>query len=596
MKLPAALASAIAAIVAALALALALPPPATAGGLEWRAIVEGAYGAPWDHGMRERILRWMPGHAFNAYVHAPKDDLWQRTSWREPYPAAQQRGFDAEVALARARGIDWIPNLSPAMPLIPTPRAPESAPSAWLCFSCPEDMDAVLAKLEPFRRAGARTFMISFDDVTKQMSDPRDTAAYGGGDEAFGRANGDFLTRLLAELREREPHARLLTVGADYSGTADTDYLRGLRAALAKGIGVMWTGTNVPSEHWTPAHAAAYGKWIGRTPLVWDNWTNDDTAGNFFPGSPTARIFMGPYTREPDAAGAVGGIFLNPMNEADLNMLPLATAGDWMAAPHLYTARASWLREVRAIAGRPPTARAALRAWAETSWSNKLDLSEAPTFVRRNRGFLDAYRAPAGGWRAAFVALAGELGLVVSAEKLLEPVRNRAFVEQARPFLDAAAQGAGTGLLGARLLAAERPALDARRTRAGWSGRAAAPDAAGAEALRSEYEAGKQTWETSRRFTYGWRTPVAFEVPPYPVPRNVMDVWFDEVDSLDAAWRPHADEAAGSVALDLAGRAVRLRGGGRFTLPKAACGKRLTATDGAGGRTGLRLPACRGRR
>ena len=52
------------------------------------------------------------------------------------------------------------------------------------------------------------------------------------GDQAFGRANGDFLSRLYVALRNRDPRARLLTVGADYSGTSDTPYLRGLRATL----------------------------------------------------------------------------------------------------------------------------------------------------------------------------------------------------------------------------------------------------------------------------------------------------------------------------------------------------------------------------
>src|SRR5204863_3151031 len=83
----------------------------------WRGVVEGAYGPAWDHAARERVLRWMPRHGFNAYVHAPKNDLYQRTYWRDPYARSQQAAFDREIALARARGVQWIPNLSPALPL-----------------------------------------------------------------------------------------------------------------------------------------------------------------------------------------------------------------------------------------------------------------------------------------------------------------------------------------------------------------------------------------------------------------------------------------------------------------------------------------------
>ena len=239
-----------------------------------------------------RVLRWMPKHGFNAYVHAPKDDLYQRTFWRDPYPRAEQAHFAQEIALARSRGIEWIPNLSPAIPLIPTPQPPDHPPSRDICFSCPADLAAVLHKLAPFRAAGVRTFMISFDDVTKTFGHAEDVAAYGLGDEAFGRANGSFLSRLYAALRSSDRHARLLTVGADYSGTADTSYLQGLRATLRPGVEVMWTGDQVPSHAFSPRDAAAYGKLIGRRPLVWDNWTDDDTAGNATPFG-TARIFLG---------------------------------------------------------------------------------------------------------------------------------------------------------------------------------------------------------------------------------------------------------------------------------------------------------------
>src|SRR5439155_10739239 len=362
------------------------------------------------------------------------------TYWRDPYPRAERNAFAHEIALARARGVQWIPNLSPALPLLPTPKPPDHPPSRDLCFSCPADLQAVVRKLAPFRAEGAHTAMISFDDVTKTFSHPEDVIAYGVGDEAFGRANGDFLSRLYAALRKRDPHARLLTVGADYSGTSDTAYLRGLRARLRPGVEVMWTGVGVPSQAFAPRDARAYGRLIGRRPLVWDNWTDDDTAGNAIPAG-TARIFLGPYLRRADVAGSVGGFFLNPMNEADLNLLPLATAGDWMRAPRRYRRRSSWLRAVAELAGRRRPLRRTLRAWAETSWSTKLDLSDAPTFVRLNRKFLRRYTAGAL-WPGPARRLIGELGLAAGAGGRLGGMPDRAFAIEARSFLSAATRAA----------------------------------------------------------------------------------------------------------------------------------------------------------
>ena len=574
-------------------LALATPAASARSPFGWRGIVEGAYGPAWSHAERARVLAWMPRHGFNAYVHAPKNDLYQRTNWRDPYPAAEQAQFRSEIGFARRHGIEWIPNLSPALPLIPTPAAPDRPPSRDICFSCPSDLTVVLDKFERFRRAGARTFMVSFDDVTKTLTHPEDVAAYGTGDAGFGRANGDFLSRLHTALRRRSPGARVLTVGADYSGTADTSYLQGLRATLRAGVEVMWTGVQVPSHAFAPSDARAYGKLIGRRPLVWDNWTDDDTAGNALPPG-TARIFLGPYLRRPDVAGAVGGFFFNPMNEADLNLLPLATAGDWMRGPRRYHRRASWLRAIGELAGSGRSRRGvrrALRAWAETSWSTKLDLSEAPTFVRLNRRFLGLYVSrPA--WTLAARALLGELAWAARAAGKLGALRDRAFAVEARSFLDAATRAATAGSLGTRLLAAERPSLTLRRTRGGFLGSAHPPDPARASSLRSRYQSSRDVEKRDRYFVYGWRTQYAFEVPPYPVPPNVMNVFTDRVDALDSSWQDRADQASSSVKVTIGGRRVRLSRKGAFRLGRRACGRMLVATDGAGGRTAFRIPRC----
>ena len=116
------------AVVVAAVLTPAVETATAASPFEWRGIVEGSYGRPWSAGERGRMLEWMAGHKLNAYVHAPKDDLYGRTYWRAPYPAGEQTAFDREIAAAARRGIAWIPNISPALPLIPTPRAPDAGP------------------------------------------------------------------------------------------------------------------------------------------------------------------------------------------------------------------------------------------------------------------------------------------------------------------------------------------------------------------------------------------------------------------------------------------------------------------------------------
>ena len=588
------LASRVLSALVALGLGSAVTPPDTASAARpefvFRGVIEGPYGRPWDHGQRERVLRWMPAHGFDAYVHAPKDDLYGRTNWRDPYPAAQQSEFDAEIRLGRSLGVEWVPNISPALPLIPTPAPPSQPPSKDLCFSCPEDLDALLAKFEPFIAAGSRTVMVSFDDVSKVMSDPRDTATYGQGDTAFGRANGEVLTKLLGRLKERNPGLRLLMVGADYSGTADTAYLQGLRATLDPRVEVLWTGTNIPSENFSPDDARAYARHVGRKPIVWDNWTNNDASGNALSGQ-AARIFLGPYKRRADVAGELRGFFFNPTNEADLNLLPLATAGDWMRDPDSYAPEDSWLAAIDELAG-PGGPREPLRAFAEASWSNKLDRElEAPTFGARYRTFLDRYRA-GGRWPGHYAPLIEELRLAEGSDRTLARLPRREIFEQAAPFLTVTRQGAESGRLGTELLAAERPGLVVRPRGRGAEGEVSAPDPARAAALRAQFRSAVDEFRSNTRFAYGWRGGMAFDIPPYPVPGNVMDAFDDAVDELDRAWAPRSGEAAREVRLSLDGRPVTVDDAGRFSLGPEACTGELEAVDGAGGRTAVRLDRC----
>ena len=419
----------------------------------WRGVIQGQYGPQFSDRQRRRLLRFMGRNGFNAYVHAPKDDPYQRTLWRDPYPPALQAEFAGEQQLATQLGIAWIPNVSPAAAAFSSPGdapPPGTTTSAPLCFSSATDLAQLLAKFAPFRAAGAHVFMVSFDDVRRTFACDGDRVAYGDGDRAFGLANADLLNRLEAQLKAGDPSARLLTVASDYSGTQDTAYLAGFRERLGPGIDVMWTGETTQSHEFGPAAADAYAGLIGRSPIVWENWTTNDAIVDLY-GNPL-RVFLGPYARNPALVGQVGGFFFNPANQLDVNFLPLATAGDWMARPRSYRPRAAFLRETRRLAGGQASA---LRAFAETSYSTSLRPgAEAPTLRRLVRRLLSASTDEARARAAA--AVQQQLLLTVHARGRLQRVpRLRPFVHQAQPFLRAARLNAKAGLVATRLLQAQ---------------------------------------------------------------------------------------------------------------------------------------------
>jgi len=562
------------------------PDPAPVSPFVWRGVIEGYYGtaakaAPWTHGERTRMIRWMGEHGFNAYVHAPKADPYQTTQWRDPYSPVLQANFAKEISLATSLGVQWIPSLSPA-------RGRVNSPSR-LCFSCPGDMDAMLAKLKPFLDAGSRTVMVSFDDIERQLG-PADAAAYGArfpgtpAEYQFARATADFLNVLLTRL---PAGTGLLTVLPDYAGTTDSPFLQGIReGGLNAAIGVMWTGPNIRASNFTAADAASYGQLIGRTPIVWENWV----ARDFVP----SRLFLGPFNSRNDVTGAVQGFFFNPMNEPDLNMLPLATAGTWMADPDAYSPRRAWRAAVKELSrGRQPLL-GELRAFAETSYSSGLLSDEAPTATRRQTAYLAALASGAR-WTDAADSLREELKLVFAAKTGLEALPNHRIARQAAPFLATARRAARAGLNGVDLLAAERPSLTLHTTKDGVTGVALPPDPDVATGLRDKLVANAAVFRgalTSVFPVYVFGCPVRVRgcgSHPY----NRLDDFLAKVTALDAGWLPTADQAAARVRLTVGGARVRHRADGSFLLTgRQGCGGRLLAVDGADGETSLPLPAC----
>lgn len=448
----------------------------SASPFQWRGVIQGQYGPEFSAAERRRLLRFMARAGFNAYVHAPKENPYQRTLWDQPYPPGAQGEFDQEIQLASLLGIEWIPNVSPGTAAWSSPAEaapPGTSQSPPICFSSDADLGRLLTKFEPFRAAGVRTYMVSFDDIVWAFGCPGDVARYGQGEAAFGRANADLLNKLYAALLDRDHAARLLTVTPEYDGTMDGEYLRGFRQVLGPGIEVMWTGAATESRPFSPAEADAYAKLIGRMPIVWENWTVNDTL--FRRGRWPARVFLGPYTRRADVAGHVGGFFFNPANQSDLNYLPLATAGEWMADPARYRPRRSFLRQTRRLAGRRAPS---LRAFAEASYSTTLGPGvEAPTLRRRIGRFLRAHGSDGRGARAAR-ALRRQLRLAASARRrLLRVPALRHFVRQARPFMRSVRLNARAALLATALLQADgaherrrlhRKLRRARRRAARW--------------------------------------------------------------------------------------------------------------------------------
>ena len=78
-----------------------------------RGLVEGFYGTPYSWETRREAVEFLARHKMNAYFYAPKDDLYHREKWREPYPKETLEQIAALNALAEKKLVDFYFFLSP---------------------------------------------------------------------------------------------------------------------------------------------------------------------------------------------------------------------------------------------------------------------------------------------------------------------------------------------------------------------------------------------------------------------------------------------------------------------------------------------------
>jgi hypothetical protein len=126
-------------------------------------------------------------------------------------------------------------------------------------------------------------------------------------------------------------------------------------------------------------------------------------------------------------------------------------------------------------------------------------------------------------------------------------------------------------------------------------GRAASPSPAGVAAAAAAALAGHALDVSDSHVVHGDRVTPSLSDPQTVgtlyVNENRVDALFADFLSRTAAWTANAPAAASGVTVTVDGHAVTLRGDGTFSAAVTAGSRAhdVVATDGAGGRTGVRL-------
>ena len=536
------------------------------GGFGYRGVIEGFYGPPWPRPARIPFLRWMLRHNMNLYVHAPKDDPYQRIRWRDFYPPEDMVQFKSEVASVQPRGLRWVPSISPG-------HVPGAAEGADICYSCPEDREALFQKLDSLWGIGIRAFMLSFDDVERDSTHPQDWVTYGTGDDAFGRMNADLLNDVYERYRSQHGDFRLFTVPADFAGTTSTPYLDALRSRLRQEVIVMWTGPAVVSPTISCADADAYAAAIGRKPLVWDNFPVNDFAPD--------KLMVGPYEgRSMDLPACLAGIVANPSPLVATNRISLFTVADYLRNPSRYSPEESWRASLREFATDHVRV---LLPFVQNVRSTELDPTESVRFTRLRDRLLSNLDRP--GWPTAYRELRQELLTELrTPSRLRRAFRARRFLAEVddKPrtsWLERLRFNSRNGLETLGYVSRTRPWVTARFDGRFLRGRVRSPaDAAANEAHLVTISNIKARDDGNPDTVHGSRLPDA--------PRaNRMDEFFDAAAAHLALYQEEAAQATTSLTVMVDGREVAVGLKGRFRVAVRDAQAVVVAIDGAGHRS-----------
>jgi hyaluronoglucosaminidase len=297
-----------------------------------RGIVEGFFGPPWSMTERRVLFEFGAPRGMNTYLYAPKDDPYHRRRWRASYPRAQWRELIRLIAVAQKFGIDFVYGFHPG---------------EGLCFSEREPIKILLHKAASFYDTGVRTFAVLFDDIPSRLAHARDRRSFS---HSLARAEGIWLGEIQARQPSSWKDVEWWICPSYYSedpllervfGQFEPTFLDHLAEHLPANVACFWTGPAVVSDKITLEHMQRIAERIRHPLLLWDNYPVNDL-------SMSDELHIGPiHDRDPRLPEIIYAYLNNPLVQAELSLVPLATCFEYAASPRDYHPEKSWHKIVK---------------------------------------------------------------------------------------------------------------------------------------------------------------------------------------------------------------------------------------------------------
>jgi hyaluronoglucosaminidase len=264
----------------------------------YRGIIEGFYGKPWSHEERLDEVDFMNKYRMNAFMYAPKDDIYHRKLWRELYPADDLKRLLEIKAKCDSLDIDFYYCISPGNDF----------------NYCDEhEFKALFAKLDQVMENGVRYFGLLMDDIDYKLK--------GATKDRFTRpgiAHAYICNKVNSYLKEHLIDYRLIMCPTEYHQNDDNLYRYDLDTMMDKNIAVFFTGDAVCAEVITESIAASVHEDFNHPQYIWENHPVND----YLP----SRLFTGPIrNRARRMPEHVDGYITNPMNQWQMSKVGVAS-------------------------------------------------------------------------------------------------------------------------------------------------------------------------------------------------------------------------------------------------------------------------------
>ncbi|MBP1948422.1 beta-N-acetylglucosaminidase domain-containing protein [Virgibacillus litoralis] len=397
-----------------------------------RGVIEGFYGKPWSQKERLSQIDFYSENKMNTYVYAPKDDMYHRDKWREPYPEEKLSQIGELVNAADEKHVNFIFTISPGLDI---------------CYSSEKDFEKLTEKAQAMWDLGVRDFAILLDDIFQEMNCEKDVEKFGSSSSPFASAQAYLLNKFQKEFIETHKGAnRLITVPTEYYQDGTSPYKKKFAELVDPDILVYWTGIGITTDTITNEDAEKMSNIFKHELLVWDNFPVNDFARD--------RLFLGPLTgRDAELTEhGVNGLTANPMEHSEASKIPLFTVADYTWNSDDYNPAKSWEQSIHSFGG---DYKKQLQTFSENALSSPLNQNESPTLSPLIDSFWQAYNTETIGDEGN--ALLEEFKKFKDVPKILEEnFNNKVFLEEVNPWLDKMEYYGITGSIATNMLLAQQ--------------------------------------------------------------------------------------------------------------------------------------------